>query len=157
MRYSQQPVTVRDFMNYLKYVEYSAENLQFFLWFRDYSARWEKLSDSDKALSPAWARTHPERDFFRASLCPQAKVTPPATAAKDIDAAENSPKVTFERFDPGDISFYSTLFDDAHDSNSEYNSSMSDEKTLRNSTAHRSVTEQAFDDAGMKWRPCMHY
>lgn len=26
-----QPCTTRDFMNYLKYIEYSAENLQFFL------------------------------------------------------------------------------------------------------------------------------
>ncbi|KAK6437152.1 hypothetical protein LTR95_006647, partial [Oleoguttula sp. CCFEE 5521] len=30
------PCTTRDFMNYLKYIEYSAENLQFFLWYRDY-------------------------------------------------------------------------------------------------------------------------
>ncbi|KAH8153560.1 uncharacterized protein LAJ45_02373 [Morchella importuna] len=46
------PMTCRDFMRYLTYVEHSAENLQFYLWLRDYSARFEALPDNEKALSP---------------------------------------------------------------------------------------------------------
>ena len=41
-------------MNFLKYIELSAENLQFYLWFRDYSKRYNELPDSEKALSPEW-------------------------------------------------------------------------------------------------------
>ncbi|KAF2994911.1 hypothetical protein E8E13_000136 [Curvularia kusanoi] len=48
------PCTVRDFMNFLKYIELSAENLQFFLWYRDYSKRFNELPASEKVLSPEW-------------------------------------------------------------------------------------------------------
>lgn len=41
-------------MNYLKYIELSAENLQFYLWLRDYTKRFEQLSEYEKALSPEW-------------------------------------------------------------------------------------------------------
>jgi hypothetical protein len=49
-----QPCTVRDFMNFLKYIELSAENLQFFLWYRDYSKRFNALPESEKVLSSEW-------------------------------------------------------------------------------------------------------
>lgn len=42
-------------MNFLKYIELSAENLQFYLWFRDYSARFSRLPESEKSLSPEWS------------------------------------------------------------------------------------------------------
>ncbi|KAK3496764.1 uncharacterized protein B0T23DRAFT_393092 [Neurospora hispaniola] len=48
------PCTVRDFMNYLIYVERSAENLQFFLWYRDYMKRFEQAKTWDLALAPEW-------------------------------------------------------------------------------------------------------
>ena len=41
-------------MNYLKYIELAAENLQFFLWYRDYAKRFDELPDKEKALSPTW-------------------------------------------------------------------------------------------------------
>jgi len=50
------PMTVRDFMNYLIYIEHSAENLQFFLWYRDYVKRFEAASAADKALAPEWTQ-----------------------------------------------------------------------------------------------------
>ncbi|KAH8838286.1 hypothetical protein MCOR27_005773 [Pyricularia oryzae] len=50
------PCTVRDFMNYLIYVERAAENLQFFLWLRDYKTRFEAASTSDIALAPEWTQ-----------------------------------------------------------------------------------------------------
>ena len=49
-----QPCTVRDFMNFLKYIELSAENLQFFLWYRDYVRRFNALPESERVLSPEW-------------------------------------------------------------------------------------------------------
>lgn len=42
-------------MDYLQHIEYSAENLQFYLWFKDYERRWtESTDDKLKALSPDW-------------------------------------------------------------------------------------------------------
>ncbi|KAK2829840.1 hypothetical protein FQN49_007207 [Arthroderma sp. PD_2] len=48
------PCGVVDFMNYLIYVERAAENLQFYLWYRDYIQRFAALSESHWALSPPW-------------------------------------------------------------------------------------------------------
>ncbi|KAF2712131.1 hypothetical protein K504DRAFT_464228 [Pleomassaria siparia CBS 279.74] len=54
------PCTVRDFMNYLKYIERAAENLQFFLWYRDYTKRFNALSDKEQALSQPWLKENVE-------------------------------------------------------------------------------------------------
>ncbi|KAK8072336.1 hypothetical protein PG996_005684 [Apiospora saccharicola] len=50
------PCTVRDFMNYLIYIEHAAENLQFFLWHRDYVKRFQEASTSDIKLAPEWTQ-----------------------------------------------------------------------------------------------------
>ncbi|KAI0384356.1 hypothetical protein F5Y04DRAFT_293292 [Hypomontagnella monticulosa] len=50
------PCTTRDFMNYLLYIEHAAENLQFFLWYRDYVKRFEEANTSDTWLSPEWTQ-----------------------------------------------------------------------------------------------------
>ncbi|KAI9842404.1 MAG: hypothetical protein M1838_003156 [Thelocarpon superellum] len=54
------PCTTRDFMNYLLYVELAAENLQFFLWHRDYCRRFEEIPASEKALAPEWTAIQAE-------------------------------------------------------------------------------------------------
>lgn len=41
-------------MNYLVYIEHSAENLQFFLWYRDYSKRFHEADTPDLASAPEW-------------------------------------------------------------------------------------------------------
>lgn len=53
----QQP----DFMYYLLHITHHAENLQFYLWLRDYTARFAAASADKRALSPAWdaARNDP--------------------------------------------------------------------------------------------------
>lgn len=42
-------------MNYLMYVQFSAEELQFWLWVRDYESRFEALGEH-KSLSPVWTK-----------------------------------------------------------------------------------------------------
>ncbi|KUI61933.1 hypothetical protein VP1G_09087 [Cytospora mali] len=59
------PMTVRDFMNYLIYIEHSAENLQFFLWHRDYNSRFNSANTSDLALAPEWTKEQQEETFAR--------------------------------------------------------------------------------------------
>lgn len=49
-------MTVRDFMNYLIYIEHSAENLQFFLWYKDYVKRFESADTTDIKLAPEWTQ-----------------------------------------------------------------------------------------------------
>ncbi|KAI1804526.1 hypothetical protein F4811DRAFT_552743 [Daldinia bambusicola] len=48
------PCSLDEFMNYLLYVERSAENLQFFVWYCNYVERWIQLSRSERDRSPAW-------------------------------------------------------------------------------------------------------
>jgi len=55
------PCTIRDFMDYLIYIERAAEHLQFFMWFRGYGQRFESLKGSDKVLSPEWTHQN-QRD-----------------------------------------------------------------------------------------------
>lgn len=47
-------------MNYLIYIEHSAENLQFFLWYRDYARRFKEANTSDKSLAPEWTQSMEE-------------------------------------------------------------------------------------------------
>ncbi|KAK8094600.1 hypothetical protein PG997_001285, partial [Apiospora hydei] len=48
------PCSLDDFMDYLMYVEYDAECLQFFLWYCDYVERWSLLPQEQKDSSPMW-------------------------------------------------------------------------------------------------------
>jgi hypothetical protein len=47
-------------MNFLLYIENSAENLQFYLWFRDYVKRFDQLPENEKKLSPHWIPEQPK-------------------------------------------------------------------------------------------------
>jgi hypothetical protein len=51
---NKQPCSLNDFVDYLQYVEHSAESLQFFLWYCDYVRRWSRLPPKEKALAPLW-------------------------------------------------------------------------------------------------------
>ncbi|KAK8087075.1 hypothetical protein PG994_002049 [Apiospora phragmitis] len=48
------PCSLNDFMDYLMYIEYDAECLQFFLWYCDYVERWSLLPQEQKDSSPVW-------------------------------------------------------------------------------------------------------
>jgi hypothetical protein len=72
-------------MNFLLYIENSAENLQFYLWFRDYSKRFDELPEDEKKLSPEWVHEQPK-----------AKVTQ-SKAISDVDiSAEDKRKADAE-------------------------------------------------------------
>ena len=47
-------------MNFLLYIENSAENLQFYLWFRDYVKRFDQLPENEKKLSSPWIAEQPK-------------------------------------------------------------------------------------------------
>ncbi|KAI1392572.1 uncharacterized protein F4822DRAFT_425775 [Hypoxylon trugodes] len=59
------PCTIRDFMNYLLYIEHAAENLQFYLWYRDYVKRFNEADTSDTWLSPEWTQEMEDETITR--------------------------------------------------------------------------------------------
>ncbi|KAK3671521.1 hypothetical protein LTR78_008620 [Recurvomyces mirabilis] len=148
------PCTVRDFMNYLKYIEHSAENLQFFLWYRAYCAKWDALPQSERALAPIWTAEQAEAELAGNTAHSQPKQVNAhvAAALKDTDFADGAPKVTNDRADPFDTPEHSSV-DEKRGPMSDYGSSYADEKTLASSYVAQSVASQAFDEAGMKWKP----
>lgn len=50
-------------MNYLIYIEHSAENLQFFLWYRSYVSRFESADTVDLVLAPEWTQDMQNETF----------------------------------------------------------------------------------------------
>lgn len=52
-------------MNYLIYIEHAAENLQFFLWYRDYTRRFHAAPASETALAPEWTQAMEEDAIAR--------------------------------------------------------------------------------------------
>jgi len=144
------PCTVRDFMNYLKYIELSAENLQFFLWYRDYVKRFSEMPSKQQALAPEWTVEQSEAETQTQGR--QKKISPEANAIlKGTDFAD-APKVTEgEKVNPfytppgsstGDLRQNSS-FDESN-----YESTISDGKT-----DHTKRAEGAFKDANLKWKP----
>ena len=139
-------------MNYLKYIELSAENLQFFLWYRDYVNRFDGLPANEKALSPEWTVEQAEAEAMAAQVQVRQKVVPleAATAFKGTDFA-NEPRVTeAEKVNP----FYTppgTPGEGKRDGSSVEASEY--ESTAAGKADHQGRAEGAFENAGLKWKP----
>lgn len=69
-------------MNYMQWIERSAENLKFFLWLRDYTERFDQLPASEKALAPEWSLAQNEAAL--AAVPTNARGSKKANAAADI-------------------------------------------------------------------------
>jgi hypothetical protein len=141
-------------MDFLKYVEHSAENLQFFLWFKDYTKRFDQLPESESALSPEWTEAQEETE--KAAYQSQLKQKPLAVEAKDILSSHNlatqeeSPES--QKNDPFNESQDSTLKSKAKSPDSEStNRPMSGLTSVM--SGHSRGVEGAFEDAG-RFLPC---
>ena len=62
------PCSLEDFLDYLVYVTHDAENLQFYLWLRDYTKRFFALPKADQALSPEWTAQEAAPDLRPAAM-----------------------------------------------------------------------------------------
>jgi hypothetical protein len=144
-------------MNYLKYIEHAAENLQFFLWFHDYSARFNNLAEGERALSPEWTREQAEAEAASAAqqtrtkhANAEANVILQGTSFDDGNSGQAN-----DRGDP----FHTppaVSFDESRGGAtvSDYGSATTGDETLVSSAKARGIASQAFGDAGMKWQPC---
>jgi len=160
-----QPCTTRDFMNYSKYIEYSAENLQFYLWHRDYCQRFEGLSACEQALSPEWTASQAEAETQAAWAGRRKKPCPIVTSVlQGTDFVENPPQtVDLEKREP----FRDPFRDPSNDTpprtpsseakaeaDSTYGSSFGDEKALTSNHAVSKRADEVFEEAGLNWKPC---
>ncbi|KAL1633037.1 hypothetical protein SLS56_003108 [Neofusicoccum ribis] len=147
------PCTLREFLNYLKYIELSAENLQFFLWFRDYVKRFEVLPESEKGLSPEWTTEKAEAEAHAAQSQVRKKKASPNAAAvfKGTNFSDNDRANPFWDSAARTPSEHSK--NDTMDAVSEH--SISDwQKSLSNSTVnHSEATKDAFESAGERFQP----
>ncbi|KAI9641926.1 hypothetical protein NHQ30_009795 [Ciborinia camelliae] len=137
------PMTVREFMNYLEYIEHAPENLQFFLWFRDYTLRFEKSKSSNPFSTPPATATS-ERQAFASSEYKN------DSAVRFCDGAEDERPVNLKSImnsPPQCIAPWETDFDKDGSSLMEVPSSAQD--------SYRAIAEQTFNRARVKF-PDIH-
>ncbi|KAF2810316.1 uncharacterized protein BDZ99DRAFT_386866 [Mytilinidion resinicola] len=144
------PCTVRDFMNYLKYIELSAENLQFFLWYRDYVKRFNETPAKEQALAPEWTEVQSEAEAQTQGR--SKNMNSDAVAILNGTDFAGGPKVTEgEKVNP----FYTPP---RTPSEGRQEALSSDESTYESTvsegkTDHAKRAEGAFQDANLKWKP----
>lgn len=114
-------------MGYLLYVAHDAENLQFFLWFQDYTQRFYLASKEQQALSPIW-----DEDAMSSSLENDLK----NSDRKMLQPIEN-------KINPNNNSFFQ---DSTADSQSFISGS-----NISNPVAS---VEYANAQSGLKWQSC---
>ena len=143
-------------MNYLIYIEHAAENLQFFLWYRDYVKRFMALPENQRALAPG---VHSEKLEVEPKGPRATKLYSAAAAAafkgtdfalSQTNAAE-PPQNPF--FDPPRPS---TGTEDRPFSAEGSRGWDDDSSTLQSSrkTDHHAVAAKAYASADVKIQPC---
>lgn len=145
-------------MNYLIYIEHSAENLQFFLWYRDYLNRFQSATTSDLVLAPEWTKEQQEETFTKLQKEHRdgLKRDPAAVAAifrgTDFEKRWNMgpSAIAMEKPNPmfadGNPFCTPPMTPNARDSGSEYTG-------MTSSTLYRGQAQEAFAAAGIK-APC---
>jgi len=142
-------------MNYLKYIEHSAENLQFYLWYRSYVERFDKLPASEKALSPEWSATQMDNEITQPA---RRKKTPTAiaTVLEGTEFADTVPLAS-EKPDPFNeprSESPETIRAPASPTFSDFSSSLSTKRPLSGQSDFNRKAGEALTDAGMRWKPC---
>ncbi|KAF2865295.1 hypothetical protein BDV95DRAFT_507470 [Massariosphaeria phaeospora] len=143
------PCTTRDFMNYLRYIELAAENLQFFLWYRDYAKRFNDLPENQQALSPEWTdvNSEPENQARFNHLNPET-----AAIFEGTDFA-NEPRVAEPERDNPFFTPPHTPNDNSYKRDGESFDSSEASFALTSKTDHTQRASGAFERAGLKWKP----
>lgn len=147
-------------MNYLVYIEHAAENLQFFLWYKDYAKRFDLLSENERHLAPVWTAEQAEAQALAMKDNPTPlKSMSVETAAIFKGTDFTSPKATVVEIGRGNP-FHTppmTPQSGGRDSvaPSEYPWSDSG-STLRSGfkASHDKKAAGAFDAADIKLQPC---
>ena len=143
-------------MNYLMYIERAAENLQFFLWYRDYCKRFAALPLNERNLSPEWNMEQAEAEALSQSTAAVVKKLSPETAAlfKGTDFANG--KVTVAEVAPNP--FHTPPITPTVDRQSFVPSESGwgdDVSTIKSSNkSFNKKAAGAFESADIKFQPC---
>lgn len=145
-------------MQYLLYVEHAAENLQFYLWLRDYTERFNALTENEKALSPPPVpvnpldpRLGPKRGLksgnsvtqFLSGAFPspsQQLAVPSPTKANPFTTPPRTPDSSGDSgYEPGNLAIepFSSV-----------------ESVGLNQINHKQMAAEAYQSIGMEWQPC---
>lgn len=148
-------------MNYLKYIEHAAENLQFYLWHRAYTKKFEALPASERILSPEWTLSKAESEALASqNTARQMKVSADTAAALKGTGLDSNPMIAEnEKSDP----FFTPPRTPSGESKRQDATSMFSGTESRsmgwdsmdNSKSMKQRVEGAYDEAGLKWQPCM--
>ena len=145
-------------MDFLRYIEYDAENLQFYLWYKGYCERFQKLSDSEKKLASEWTAEQAlaERTMAEKEKLPKKMANNAAAVFKGTDF-DSTAKIGISEAAPNPFNTPPRT-PSAADHESMVPSTIGyseDATTLRAGTIdHGKRTEAAFEDAGTL-QPCM--
>jgi hypothetical protein len=137
-------------MDYLVYIEYNAENLQFFLWYKDYVKRFEALSEKEQALSKPWA---PAENNEVPDLVKKEEKTEKKKLRRTIPGTVREDEAGY------DISG-AVVFSDDQEAAINPNARMSlvkdNASTFSGFTGVTVVpsSSEAYTQAGFKWQPC---
>lgn len=134
-------------MDYLVYIEHNAENLQFYLWCKDYARRFDALPEEEKALSPEWI--------------------PAADAPPNLVKGGDKKATGIKRFTIANMmetNYEATtgaeLFGDDKEIGLRRASNIKDSASMVGSTisdATTLTTAEVTAQAGLKWQPCTFY
>ena len=142
-------------MNYLVYIEHAAENLQFFLWYRDFAKRFSELPPNERALAPVWTAEQAEADA-QAPQGPKQPVSAEAAAVfKGTDFAAPTANVVEVKPNPFNTPPKTPNADGESEALSER--AWSDNGSTLHSHTNKSFHSKAagaFEGADLKWQPC---
>lgn len=137
-------------MDYLVYVSHDAENLQFYLWLLDYTKRYEKLKNTEKALSPEWKAAEAKALETRGADEKRIKVVNDT----EVNFDNIRPLPSNQRHESIVPSTVTTSFSDVPEAvpSNDYESFIT--KSALSGKSNSEVAEEANRKAGLKWQPC---
>jgi hypothetical protein len=141
-------------MNYLIYIERSAENLQFYLWYQDYCKRFKEATTSDIKLAPEWTKAMEEDVVARLQKEKAEKLRkerPGAEIFKGSDFEKKNDNLTLDPLNGTNP--FSTPPGTPGGSNADHESVCASSHAVSVATSYRSQAGEAFAAAGVK-QPC---
>lgn len=136
-------------MDYLVYIEYNAENLQFYLWYKDYVKRFEALSEKEQALSKPWV---PENN----EVPDLVKKDEKAEKKKSRRIIPGTVKENEAGYDANGVVVFSDDQETAINPNTRMSLVKDNASTFSGTTAATVApsSAEAYAQAGLKWQPC---
>jgi hypothetical protein len=83
-------MSLYDFHMYLKYIEMSSENLEFYIWFKNYQSEWVKSGSVDQVDEKDYGSVHSATDSTTSIVKPERTdgSFDETVCAADVDAGE---------------------------------------------------------------------